>query len=226
MEPDRHAFFGGYQQIGSAVCDPHPAQGISLVQVNGDQAALAGRIIGGEPGALDDAVFRYHHQEFILVKLRDPDHGGDLFVRLQGQEILDVHTPALAAALRHLIACQLIDAAQVGEEHDVIVASGDKQLRGHVLVPAVHAGHASAAPLLGMVGIHFLALDIAVIRQGKHAFLFGDQVLDIHLAADGGDLSAAFIGKPLFHVQGLVLYDGHTPPFAFQNIQEIRDFFL
>ena len=104
------------------------------------------------------------------------------------------------------------------------MAAGDENLRGHVLVPAVHAGDAPAAPLLQVVGVHLLALYVAEVGHGDHALLLGNQVLDVHLAADGGNLRAALVGELAFHLQGLVLDNGQPAAFAGQNVQIVGDF--
>ena len=221
MEADGHALLGGHNQVVAAAGDAHPAEAVPLVQVNGDKAALPGRVIGGKLGALDHAVFRHHHQVAVLVELRHPDHGADLLLGLQGQQVFDVHAPAVPRALGDLIALELIHPPQGGEEHHIVVAAGDEDLGGHVLVPAVHAVYAPAAPLLLVVVVGLLALYIAKVGHGEDAFLHGDQVLDVHLAADGGDLRAALVRELPLHLLGLVLDDGQPPALALQDLVEV-----
>ena len=103
------------------------------------------------------------------------------------------------------------------------MAAGDEDLGGHVLVPAVHAVDAPAAPLLLVVVVGLLALDVAEVGHGDHALLLGNQVLDIHLAADGGNLRAALVGELALHLQGLVLDDGQPPALAGQDGVEVGD---
>ena len=103
------------------------------------------------------------------------------------------------------------------------MAAGDEHLRGHVLVPAVHAVDAPAAPLLLVVVVGLLALDVAEVGHGDHALLLGNQVLDVHLAADGGNLRAALVGELALHLQGLVLDDGQPPALAGQDGVEVGD---
>ena len=62
--------------------------------------------------------------------------------------------------------------------------------------------------MLGGIGIHSLTLDITHIGHGQHALLLGDQILDVHLAGDDGDLGAALVTVLVAHLQALVLHDG------------------
>ena len=224
LKPDGHTLLRGHKQLVAAVCLPHPGKHVALVQVDGDQAALSGRIISGKLCAFDYTVIRHHHQVFILVKLGYPNHGGHLLLRLKGEKILDVHSTAGTGTLGNLVALQPVDTAQTGEKQDIVVASGDKEFRGHILIPAGHAGDAPSAPSLQPVGVRFLAFHITEIRQREHAFLYGNQVLDIHFTADGRDLCAAFVAELLLHGLGFVLHNGKASALACKNIQEIGNF--
>ena len=104
MEPDSHTLLGGHDQVVLAAGDTDPAQLVPFVQVNSDQTAFPGGIVGGKPGTLDNAVLGDHHQVLVLVELRHPDHGADALFRLERQQVLDIHAAAGAGAFRHLVA--------------------------------------------------------------------------------------------------------------------------
>ena len=79
---------------------------------------------------------------------------------------------------------------------------------GIILLPAGHAGNSPAAPLLGLIGIHRKAFDVAETGDGQHAFLFLDQVLNVHFSAHRADFRAAGIGKLIFELHRFFSDDG------------------
>ena len=70
-----------------------------------------------------------------------------------------------------------------------------KHIGRHILGTSVHARNTAAAPALGTVELHLLALHITKVCHGDHAVLIGDQILDIHLTAHGLDLCTPLIRK-------------------------------
>ena len=106
------------------------------------------------------------------------------------------------------------------------MGGADEHLLHDVFFLAGHAGNAAAAALLGLIGGLELALDIACLGEGIDALLLGDEVFDVHLAADGLDLGAALVAKPLLHLQQLVLNDLQHPGVVGQDVFPILDLCL
>ena len=63
----------------------------------------------------------------------DADEGGDFFVRLQFQQIGDAAALGGAAHVGNLVHALDIDAAGVGEEHQVIVGAGGEEMLDEIL---------------------------------------------------------------------------------------------
>ena len=88
MEADGHTFAGGDQQVVLAGGEADPGQFIALVEVDGDEAGLPDVAVVSQRRPLDDAVFRDHAEESILIDGSifvglETDHTGDLLVGLQ-----------------------------------------------------------------------------------------------------------------------------------------------
>ena len=226
IEADGHTLAGSSQQLVVAAGQPHPAQSIAFIQINGDDAALSGGVECAEAGTLDDTAAGDHDQILVLFHALDTNHGGDLFIGGQGQQVGNIHSLAGTGTLRHFIGFQAVHPSQIGEVHHIVVVVEDEHFSGHVLFPAGHAADSTAAAALGVIGIHLLALYIAGFRQGQDTFLVGNQVFNIHFAADSCNLGAALIGVFLLHGQGFFLDDGQNPLFVGQNVQIIGDFHL
>ena len=103
------------------------------------------------------------------------------------------------------------------------MTGGGEQVADHVLFPAGETGNAPSAPLLGFVYVGGLPFHIAVVGHGDHAVLFGDQILDVHLAGDRLDLGAATVVEFIFKRDQLFFDDAVDPVFVGQNVQIIGD---
>ena len=101
--------------------------------------------------------------------------------------------PRGSARFGDLVPLHAVHFAAVGEEQNVIVGGGDEHILHKVLILAGDAGNAPAAAALGTVDLHRLALDVAAVGKGDDRLLLGDEVLDIHLAADRFDVGAAVV---------------------------------
>ena len=82
---------GGYINIVCAVGEKDIFEDIILIEVYGDYAVLSDIFEIGKSRTLDNAVFRYHADIFILGGLGDHQHCRDLFVRFDGKNIYKVH---------------------------------------------------------------------------------------------------------------------------------------
>ena len=204
---DRHTQTGRNDHIGVAVGHAHPCEVVVLIQLQSDQAALARRIVGVQLNAFDNTLSRDHDKVLALFKFRHADHRRDLFIRRDREQVGYIDALCLTCALGHLVAFQAVDPALIGEEQHIVVRVDDEHLGGDVLLAARHARNASAASALELVGIHRKALDVTELRQREHALLLRDQVLNVHLAADGADLCASRVGVFIANRKELLLDD-------------------
>ena len=99
----------------------------------------------------------------------------------------------------------------------------DEHLGGGVLLPAAHAGNALAAAALDVIRVGRLTLDVAEVRHGQDALLARDQILNVDLAADGGNLGAALVAVLLLDLLRLVLDDAHEARTVRENVAQVGD---
>ena len=167
---------------------------------------------------LDDTLTGDHDQIFILFKLGDADHRGDLFIRGKRQDVGDIDALALAGGLGDLITLDAIDASLVGEEQVVVVGVRQEHFRRDVLITAGHARDASAASALGFVGVMRQTLDVTELGHRDDAILLRDEVFDIDLAGDGADLGTSGVAVFIADLKRLFLDDRQALIFAFDDL--------
>jgi hypothetical protein len=93
----------------------------------------------------------------------------------------------------------------IGEEENVVVGGGGEHRLHIVLLPGGHGADALAAPALGVVFRGGQPLDIAVVGEGEHAVLLGDEVLVVDVLPHVLDLGLALVAVfvPDLHELGL-----------------------
>ena len=69
-----------------------------------------------------------------------------------------------------------------------------------VVLTLFHAGNALSASFLGVVLANRCSLDISVLGVGDKAFLLGDKVLDVHLAADIFYSCSSFVAEFILYL--------------------------
>lgn len=83
---------------------------------------------------------------------------------------------------------------------------GKEQLFHKIFILAGQGCDAAAAAALRLIRIRRLPLDVACVRQREHAFLLGDEILNIHFAGDMGNLGTAVIAVLFTHGVQLILH--------------------
>ena len=185
-----------------------PCQLVALIEVDGNQAALADIDIGVILGSFDDALSGDHDiVPVIRSDIRGFDDAGNLFVLLQREDIDHIGAAGGAGAFRNFVALNAVDLALVGEEHEVIVGRAGVDVADKILVPTGHAADSASAAALGSINIQRLALQIAVVGEGDHAGFLRNQVLDIHFALNRSDFGAARVVEFFFDFEQLGLDD-------------------
>jgi hypothetical protein len=154
---------------------------------------------------------------------------GDFLARLHLEQIRDRAALGGAAHVRNLVHALDVDAARVGEKHQVIVGRGCEEMLDEIVVLGLvalargHADDAAPAAPLRAVAADVGALDErGVGERDDHAFV-GDEVLDRHLALVGDDLRAPLVAVLLLDRLELLLDDGEHADFLGQDVHEIGD---
>mmetsp|Transcript_70446 Transcript_70446/g.165983 ORF Transcript_70446/g.165983 Transcript_70446/m.165983 type:complete len:904 (-) Transcript_70446:3267-5978(-) len=206
-------------------------QVIALIQVNGNDAGLAGVAEVLQRGLLHRAHGRSHEDEVILREAAELagewQHDGDLLAGLQREHVDDGLAARRARALRHLPDLEPIDAAAVGEAQDPIVGVGDEELVDPVVIFGGRGLLAAAAAALGAVLAERLALDVAGVRErhdhvGRRDQILGPEFLGVVLddAAPSTQLGLAEFGLQLGQ---LVTDDGRHARRRGQDVEQIGD---
>ena len=121
-------------------------------------------------------------------------HLGDVFVRLEGQQVGHVLALGVPAGLGQFVGLGPVDAPEVGEEQQPVVGGGDEEVLHDVVAAQLGTLDALAAALLRAVVVAARALDVAAAGDGDHHFLFGNQVFHGHVAVVAHeDLGAAVV---------------------------------
>ena len=214
---------------------------VALFDADGDDAAAmdVGKFLQG--GFLDSALRGGAEDEVGLAPGEvllvgagfggDADHGGDFFVGFQFEEIGDAAALGGAAHVGDFMDALDIDAAGVGEEHEVIVRAGGEKVLDKILVLARgvgafaggHADDALAAAALGAIGADGGALDEAGVGDGDDDAFVGDEVFDGDLAFVGNNVGQARGGVLGFYLAQFLFDDGHDAGFFREDVQQVLD---
>ena len=178
---------------------------VALVERQGADAVGADVAQGGLGHALDGAEAGDEEEELVLLQPAGADHRADFLAALGLDDVDDVAAAGVASGLGDVVALLDEDAAQIGEEEDVVVCGGGEHGLHVVLLLGGHGAHALAAAALGAVFLHRQALDVAAVGQGKDALLLLDEVLDVDLVGHVLDLGLAAVAVPVAQGEQLVL---------------------
>ena len=222
MEADGHAAAGAQQQLLGAVGQRNADQLVVAAQRHRDQAAGADVLKLAKLRLFDDAVARGHHQHAARALL-DGDDGGHLLAAVQLQQVDNRGSLGGSARLGDLVAGLAEHAAAAGEEHQIRVRAGDKDVLGIILLAGGHAGDTLAAALLRAVGVRRHALDVAKVRQRHRHVLLLDQIRQLDLIGDGHDLGAARVGVLGADGQDFLADDAAHQLLAAQHLAQVRD---
>ncbi len=88
---------------------------------------------------------------------------------------------------------QPVHAPACSEEEYVVVRGRDEEVLDPVLLFSRHPRHTTAAAPLPPVGIHRHPLHVALVGDGDHHLLLGDEVLHREVHDFASDLGAALI---------------------------------
>ena len=129
-----HDGLRGNQLVGLAV--------FVLAQVDGDDAAGAGRVVQAQRGLLHQAALSGQDQVVGVLVGADREDLCDVLVGLECQQVGDVLALGVAAAFGDLVGLGAVDAAEVSEEQQPVVRGRDEEVFDHVVAAQLGAAHA------------------------------------------------------------------------------------
>ncbi len=179
----------------------HPAQFVTFLQADGDQAAGTHALEFAQARALDPPVAREHGQIAFLLEIGDCDGGRDLLIGVESDDAHQKITVGRAARAGNLIGAFLINLPLVAEEENGIQRIGREEMEHFILLVSAHADHATPAASLRAVDVHRHALDVAALRDGDQHLLLRHQILLVQLSVALDDVRAALIPIRLLHLQ-------------------------
>src|SRR5699024_10565456 len=100
---------------------------------------------------------------------------------------------------------------------------GDAQAVHHVVTAQLRPAHALAATVLGTVVVGAGALGVPAAGDGDDHVLFGDEVLDGHIAVVGQDRGTALITVLVHHLLQLIAHDLALAFGLGQNVTVVGD---
>ena len=150
VEADAQAGVGDEHHLVVAGGQLDRDESIALVNADGVDAVAADVGVGLERGLFNRAALGGEEEEFFLFPCEvllffaqlgfHPDEGGDLFAGLQLKHVCDVAPLGRATHIRNLVHSAHVDAAGVGEEHEVVVCAGGEEVFDKILGFALHDG--------------------------------------------------------------------------------------
>src|SRR5690606_30480282 len=209
VEADRHAVGGADEDVGGAVGEHGGHQLVALVDPQGEDSAGADVGEGHQVRLLHHAVAGDHEDEVALFEAANRKHAREFFALLELDEVDDGPPEGLAAGERDLVNLEPVEAAEVGEEEEVVVGAGHEERLDEVLLARPGPGLPSATAALRAVLADGVPLDVAVVAEGDDHVLFGDEVLAGELALLLADLGAARIGELRLDLLELLLDHAH-----------------
>ena len=90
-----------------------------------------------------------------------------------------------------------------------MVGGGEEEVLSTILLLTTAAGFAHTATLLVAEGVQSLAFNIALMANGNHNILFGNQVLHIHFRGIKGNFRTTLIAELLLHFQQILFNNIH-----------------
>ncbi len=164
VEADGHAFLGGEEDLVVAVGDGDADEAVLGFEADGDDAAFHDVAEGFEEGFLDDAQSGGEEEVLAFVfEIADGDDLREGFFGLHLQQVGEGAAFGLAREVGNVVDLLPIDAAEVGEEHEVVFGAGDEEVFDEVAFLGVGADDAAAAAALLAVGVEGHALDVAFV---------------------------------------------------------------
>jgi len=158
VEADAHALSGRQHHVAVTIGNLDPCQLVALIEVNGNQTALAHIGVRIVLGTLDDTVAGDHDVVPVLgADVRGLNHAGNLLTLFQRQDVDYIGAAGGTGAFRYLVAFDAVDLALIGEEHQIVVGGAGIDVADKVLVTAGHAADSASAAALGLIDIQRLA---------------------------------------------------------------------
>ena len=152
------------------------------------------------------------------LELANREEALDGFARLKVNEVREVLAFADGRRVGDLVDLQPVDAAVVGENQQVVVGGGDKEVLDEILAARSHADAAFATTRLAPVGVDRGALQITAVRDGNGHVFDGHQIFETDFAGVFDDLGAALVAVILLDF--LKLFDDQVA----QNFFGAQDF--
>ena len=131
-ERDRLALLGDYEHVLVSVGQRDADQLVAFLQRDRDEAGLAVGVEFGHRSLLDGSLLGDHHKALVCVELPDRDHGRHALGAVEVEEVDDRRALGCPRSLRYLVCLDLVDAAHVGEEHEIVVRAGDDEVAHEV----------------------------------------------------------------------------------------------
>ena len=196
---------------------------VAVVQVDGDDARRARPRELGKRRLFHRPVGSGHEYEAVIDKLLDRQHRGDLFVLEQGDQVDDRLAARDAAALRHVVDLEPVDAPAIREAQNVIVRVGDEQVVDEIVFLGARRLLASpATPLRAVLG-NGLRLHVATMRERDHHVFGRDEILQRQIDALGDDFGAALIAELIADRLELIANnDGYALRLG-KNVEQVDD---
>ncbi len=240
METEAEALVGDEHDLIGPGGQAHADEFIVVFQVDGDDAVLAVVAEVVERGLLDlagaggeeDVAGVLAEGDVVAVVVGgafEAQQRGDFFLGFQVEHVADAAAHRGARAFREFINPLDIDAAGVGEEHQIVVRLDGEQVLDEIIRFALaggagfHALETLAAAALQAVFGGGRAFHITAVGKRDDHRVVGDEVLHGDFAGLGEDRALARRGVFVADGAEFVLDDGEHADFAGEDVHQVLD---
>ena len=240
VETQAHAVAGDEDEVVIAGGERHADEFVAILEDDGVEpgGAVVAEIV--ERGFLDLAGAGGEEHEaglltegdiisIVIGDALEAQHGGDFFLRLEVEHVLDRAAGRGARTFGKLEHALDIHAAGVGEKEQIIVRLDGEQMLDEIigLVLAgglgLHALEALAAAALQAVFAGRRAFHVTAVGQRDDHRVVGDEVFHGHLAGLGKDRALARGGVFLADGAQLVLDDAKHTLLTGEDVEQVLD---
>ena len=207
VEGGRHTLVGGDEDVFLAGGLDNGDKLVPFVEGERADAVCADIFQRALLHALDGAVSCYEHEIAVLIHAAPAYHCADALVGVYLDDVHDIAAARVSAGFGDGVAFLYEGAPLIREEEDEVMRGGGKDRFHIVLLLGRHGTDSLAAAALSAILADGQALDIAAVRERKHALLLLDKVLNVYFVGDVLNLGHALVPELVAQGNKLVLQD-------------------
>ncbi len=221
VETNRFAAVRKQHHVVLAIGERRANQVVTVVEVDCDDAGFLRTAEVFKRRLLHGAHAGTHKDELVRVEVFGRHDRRNLLAILQREQIDDRLAARIAAAFRHLVNLEPINATSIREAEDVIVRVGDEEFFNEIFFFGRRGLLAATAALLRAILFNGLRFEVAAMGQRDHHVLRLDEIFHGSLFRVEHDFRLALVAKVLLDLSQFVLDDDRDAFGLGQNVEQV-----